>query len=116
MTLIEMERAQELVLSAPAPQATGLRREHFIPISRSELIHRLSETAGKETGTVIGEAASAFDLFRYLAAWRHLGYCNRLSRLNDSWSVHPCGRSRSPSGPQNHPVGAGGGRIPRSPV
>jgi hypothetical protein len=85
MTLIEMERAQELVLSAPAPQATGLRREHFIPISRSELIHRLSETAGKETGTVIGEAASAFDLFRYLAAWRHLGYRNRLSRLNDSY-------------------------------
>ena len=55
--------------------------EHFIPISRFEILDRMTR-AELWPG---GEAAVAKRFYRYLSAWRHILYQERMSRLEETY-------------------------------
>lgn len=69
----ESEEVREVEEIAQDPNRP---RERFIPVSRQDILERMSRP-----GLWGGETAKAKRFFRYLSAWRHISYNERLNRL-----------------------------------
>lgn len=60
---------------------TGEARETFIPVSRQAMFERLTDEQHWE----VGQAEQIRRFYRYLAAWRHLTYMERLMDLKEAY-------------------------------
>ncbi|MEZ5923704.1 MAG: TMEM143 family protein [Hyphomicrobiaceae bacterium] len=78
---LEVQEAEAAAQSMAEARSHPPPTEKFIPVSRQEILRRMTRPGlwpGREA-----EAAARF--FRYLAAWRHITYKERLEAIEDAY-------------------------------
>lgn len=78
---LEQQEAEAAAQSMAAAAAHPAPKERFIPVSRQEILKRMTRP-GIWPGR---EAAAAGRFFRYLGAWRHVTYKERLEAIENAY-------------------------------